>query len=144
MVSSFGATLGDPMNHGLVVKVSFPPPGDVRNDIYVTLVQGDFDKGSKTTAKNVEVTVSVYDEDGKRLEVLLGAECPPPQSAEVVLPAVTCFGLPCSSGLVSTRSRQPVLGCLLFCQPLMVPHLGALARCSRGESRLHSKCGYCW
>lgn len=44
-------------------------PGDVRNDIYVTLVQGDFDKGSKTTAKNVEVTVSVFDEEGKRLEV---------------------------------------------------------------------------
>uniref|UniRef100_A0A8C9NIL3 Dedicator of cytokinesis 1 n=1 Tax=Serinus canaria TaxID=9135 RepID=A0A8C9NIL3_SERCA len=54
-------------------KMGFPEiimPGDVRNDIYVTLVQGDFDKGSKTTAKNVEVTVSVYDEDGKRLEVL--------------------------------------------------------------------------
>lgn len=50
--------------------IPLPPPGDVRNDIYVTLVQGDFDKGSKTTAKNVEVTVSVYDEDGKRLEVL--------------------------------------------------------------------------
>uniref|UniRef100_A0A8C0IUV5 Dedicator of cytokinesis 1 n=1 Tax=Chelonoidis abingdonii TaxID=106734 RepID=A0A8C0IUV5_CHEAB len=52
-------------------KMGFPEiimPGDVRNDIYVTLVQGDFDKGSKTTAKNVEVTVSVYDEDGKRLE----------------------------------------------------------------------------
>uniref|UniRef100_A0ABI7X690 Dedicator of cytokinesis 1 n=1 Tax=Felis catus TaxID=9685 RepID=A0ABI7X690_FELCA len=46
----------------------FGVAGDVRNDIYVTLVQGDFDKGSKTTAKNVEVTVSVYDEDGKRLE----------------------------------------------------------------------------
>uniref|UniRef100_A0A8C0VDV2 Dedicator of cytokinesis 1 n=1 Tax=Cyanistes caeruleus TaxID=156563 RepID=A0A8C0VDV2_CYACU len=45
--------------------------GDVRNDIYVTLVQGDFDKGSKTTAKNVEVTVSVYDEDGKRLESVI-------------------------------------------------------------------------
>uniref|UniRef100_A0A8C4M695 Dedicator of cytokinesis 1 n=1 Tax=Equus asinus asinus TaxID=83772 RepID=A0A8C4M695_EQUAS len=55
-------------------KTGFPEiimPGDVRNDIYVTLVQGDFDKGSKTTAKNVEVTVSVYDEDGKRLEVFL-------------------------------------------------------------------------
>uniref|UniRef100_A0A8C0HDL8 Dedicator of cytokinesis 1 n=1 Tax=Chelonoidis abingdonii TaxID=106734 RepID=A0A8C0HDL8_CHEAB len=55
-------------------KMGFPEiimPGDVRNDIYVTLVQGDFDKGSKTTAKNVEVTVSVYDEDGKRLEVFL-------------------------------------------------------------------------
>lgn len=47
------------------------PKGDVRNDIYVTLVQGDFDKGSKTTPKNVEVTMSVYDEDGKKLEVQL-------------------------------------------------------------------------
>lgn len=47
------------------------PKGDVRNDIYVTLVQGDFDKGSKTTPKNVEVTMSVYDEDGKKLEVWL-------------------------------------------------------------------------
>ena len=55
-------------------RYDFPPPGDVRNDIYVTLVQGDFDKGSKTTAKNVEVTVSVYDEDGKRLEVLVVAK----------------------------------------------------------------------
>lgn len=45
------------------------PKGDVRNDIYVTLVQGDFDKGNKTTPKNVEVTMSVYDEDGKKLEV---------------------------------------------------------------------------
>lgn len=59
------------MNNGLVLKVLIFPPGDVRNDIYVTLVQGDFDKGSKTTAKNVEVTVSVYDEDGKRLEVFI-------------------------------------------------------------------------
>ncbi|XP_015202316.1 dedicator of cytokinesis protein 1 isoform X1 [Lepisosteus oculatus] len=52
-------------------KMGFPEiimPGDVRNDIYVTLAQGDFDKGSKTTPKNVEVTMSVYDEDGKRLE----------------------------------------------------------------------------
>ncbi|XP_064176802.1 dedicator of cytokinesis protein 1 isoform X2 [Anguilla rostrata] len=52
-------------------KMGFPEiimPGDVRNDIYVTLVQGEFDKGSKTTPKNVEVTMSVYDEDGKKLE----------------------------------------------------------------------------
>ncbi|NXL85151.1 DOCK1 protein, partial [Alectura lathami] len=52
-------------------KLCFFLLGDVRNDIYVTLVQGDFDKGSKTTAKNVEVTVSVYDEDGKRLESVI-------------------------------------------------------------------------
>ncbi|XP_040294828.1 dedicator of cytokinesis protein 1 [Bufo bufo] len=52
-------------------KMGFPEiimPGDVRNDIYVTLFQGDFDRGNKTTAKNVEVTMSVFDEDGKRLE----------------------------------------------------------------------------
>uniref|UniRef100_A0A8D3BLA3 Dedicator of cytokinesis 1 n=1 Tax=Scophthalmus maximus TaxID=52904 RepID=A0A8D3BLA3_SCOMX len=52
-------------------KMGFPEiimPGDVRNDIYLTLVQGDFDKGSKTAHKNVEVTMSVYDEDGKKLE----------------------------------------------------------------------------
>lgn len=55
-------------------KMGFPEiimPGDVRNDIYVTLVQGDFDKGSKTTPKNVEVTMSVHDEDGKKLESVI-------------------------------------------------------------------------
>ncbi|GCC22344.1 hypothetical protein chiPu_0000731 [Chiloscyllium punctatum] len=41
---------------------------DVRNDIYVTLQLGEFDKGNKTTSKNVEVTMMVYDEEGKRLE----------------------------------------------------------------------------
>uniref|UniRef100_A0A8C5Q6X1 Dedicator of cytokinesis 1 n=1 Tax=Leptobrachium leishanense TaxID=445787 RepID=A0A8C5Q6X1_9ANUR len=52
-------------------KMGFPEiimPGDVRNDIYVTLLQGDYDRGNKTTNKNTEVTVSVFDEDGKRLE----------------------------------------------------------------------------
>lgn len=43
--------------------------GDVRNDIYVTLVQGEFDKGKKKTPKNVEVTMSVHDEDGNLQEV---------------------------------------------------------------------------
>ncbi|XP_074789518.1 dedicator of cytokinesis protein 1-like isoform X3 [Athene noctua] len=45
--------------------------GDIRSDICVTLVQGDFDKGSRTAAKTAEVTVSVYDEDGKRLESVI-------------------------------------------------------------------------
>ncbi|XP_051830122.1 dedicator of cytokinesis protein 5 [Antechinus flavipes] len=52
-------------------KMGFPEiilPGDVRNDIYVTLIHGEFDKGKKKTPKNVEVTVSVYDEDGTLLE----------------------------------------------------------------------------
>ncbi|KAE8590306.1 hypothetical protein XENTR_v10018012 [Xenopus tropicalis] len=59
-------------------KMGFPEiimPGDVRNDIYVTLIQGDFDRGNKTAQKNVEVSLSVFDEDGKRLEnvIYLGA-----------------------------------------------------------------------
>lgn len=53
-------------------KTVLLPKGDVRNDIYVTLVQGDFDKGNKTAHKNVEVIMSVYDEDGKKLEVWPG------------------------------------------------------------------------
>lgn len=43
--------------------------GDVRNDIYVTLIHGEFDKGKKKTPKNVEVTMSVHDEEGKLQEV---------------------------------------------------------------------------
>ncbi|XP_051896734.1 dedicator of cytokinesis protein 5 isoform X1 [Pristis pectinata] len=55
-------------------KMGFPEivlPGDVRNDIYVTLVQGEFDKGKKKTPKNVEVTMGVYDEDGNRIEKVI-------------------------------------------------------------------------
>ncbi|XP_051051418.1 dedicator of cytokinesis protein 5 [Phodopus roborovskii] len=52
-------------------KMGFPEiilPGDVRNDIYVTLIHGEFDKGKKKTPKNVEVTMSVFDEEGSLLE----------------------------------------------------------------------------
>ncbi|XP_043920391.1 dedicator of cytokinesis protein 2-like [Protopterus annectens] len=48
-------------------KLGFPEiimPGDMRNDIYVTLVQGEFDKCNKTTQKNVEVTMCVCDQEG--------------------------------------------------------------------------------
>lgn len=45
------------------------PAGDVRNDIYITLLQGDFDKYNKTTQRNVEVIMCVCAEDGKTLPV---------------------------------------------------------------------------
>ncbi|KAH0512478.1 Dedicator of cytokinesis protein 2 [Microtus ochrogaster] len=51
-------------------KLGFPEiimPGDVRNDIYITLLQGDFDKYNKTTQRNVEVIMCVCTEDGKVL-----------------------------------------------------------------------------
>ncbi|KAM8848515.1 dedicator of cytokinesis 2 [Synchiropus picturatus] len=59
-------------------KLGFPEiimPGDVRNDIYLTLQGGDFDKYNKTTQKNVEVIMWVCDEDGKVVQnsICLGA-----------------------------------------------------------------------
>jgi len=49
-------------------KMGFPEvifPGDVRNDLYVTLVNGEFSKiMGKTVEKNIEVIVSVCNENG--------------------------------------------------------------------------------
>lgn len=44
--------------------------GNVRNDIYVTLLQGEFDRGKKKTPKNVEVVMSVLDDEGRPVEVM--------------------------------------------------------------------------
>ncbi|KAK3913017.1 Dedicator of cytokinesis protein 1 [Frankliniella fusca] len=52
-------------------KMGFPEvilPGDVRNDLYLTLQSGEFSKGSKSTDKNVEVTVCVCKDNGQILE----------------------------------------------------------------------------
>ncbi|XP_060693013.1 dedicator of cytokinesis protein 2-like [Hemiscyllium ocellatum] len=59
-------------------KLGFPEiimPGDVRNDIYITIQYGDFDKYNKTTQKNVEVIMCVCSDDGKILPnaICLGA-----------------------------------------------------------------------
>uniref|UniRef100_A0A182VY32 Signaling protein n=1 Tax=Anopheles minimus TaxID=112268 RepID=A0A182VY32_9DIPT len=48
-------------------KMGFPEvifPGDVRNDLYLTLVSGEFSKGSKSSDKNIEVTAYVCNKDG--------------------------------------------------------------------------------
>lgn len=58
--------------------------GIVRNDIYVTLVQGEFDRGKKKTPKNVEVMVSVLDNEGNLMEVTAS----PPQSSSCVRPVL--------------------------------------------------------
>uniref|UniRef100_A0A8C3U585 C2 DOCK-type domain-containing protein n=1 Tax=Catharus ustulatus TaxID=91951 RepID=A0A8C3U585_CATUS len=57
-------------------KLGYPEvimPGDVRNDIYLTLLQGEFDKGNKKTQKNVEVTVCVCDEAGNVMQNVIHA-----------------------------------------------------------------------
>ncbi|XP_067134875.1 dedicator of cytokinesis protein 1-like [Centruroides vittatus] len=55
-------------------KTGFPEvilPGDVRNDLYLTLVQGEFSKGAKSSDRNVEVTVKVCNEKGQIIPLVL-------------------------------------------------------------------------
>ncbi|XP_028669046.2 dedicator of cytokinesis protein 2-like [Erpetoichthys calabaricus] len=59
-------------------KLGFPEiimPGDVRNDIYITLQSGDFDRYNKTSQKSVEVIMCVCDEEGKVVQnaICMGA-----------------------------------------------------------------------
>ncbi|XP_037077735.1 dedicator of cytokinesis protein 3-like [Pollicipes pollicipes] len=52
-------------------KLGFPDiimPGDIRNDLYLTLDRGEFERGGKSTGKNIEVCVSVVRSDGRVLE----------------------------------------------------------------------------
>lgn len=70
--------------HGNVAfarKMGFPEvifPGDVRNDLYLTMVSGEFTKGSKGSDKNIEVTAVVCDEKGVVMPglITLGAGAP--------------------------------------------------------------------
>ncbi|XP_016844337.1 dedicator of cytokinesis protein 3 isoform X2 [Nasonia vitripennis] len=49
-------------------------PGDVRNDLYLKLERGEFERGGKSTGKNIEVTIMVLDAEGEPLEgCLFGA-----------------------------------------------------------------------
>ena len=43
--------------------------GDARNDIYVTLESGSFDKGTKRAERNVEVAINVVDNTGHVIPV---------------------------------------------------------------------------
>lgn len=43
-------------------------PGDVRNDLYLLLEKGEFERGGKSTGKNIEVSILVIDGDKNILE----------------------------------------------------------------------------
>lgn len=49
-------------------KIGFPDvimPGDVRNDLFFVLEKGEFERGGKSTGKNIEVLVNILDSSGK-------------------------------------------------------------------------------
>ncbi|XP_025835960.1 dedicator of cytokinesis protein 1 [Agrilus planipennis] len=57
-------------------KMGFPEvilPGDVRNDLYLTLINGEFSKYNKASDKNVEVTVTVCNENGECIPGVISA-----------------------------------------------------------------------
>ncbi|XP_037108357.1 dedicator of cytokinesis protein 3-like isoform X3 [Syngnathus acus] len=72
-------------------KLGFPDvmvPGDVRNDFYLTLERGDFERGGKSVQKNIEVTVSLLLADGELVQDCIGKACGEPnvtQHRSVVL-----------------------------------------------------------
>ncbi|XP_035238062.1 dedicator of cytokinesis protein 3-like [Anguilla anguilla] len=59
-------------NRGVAItrKLGFPDvimPGDTRNDLYLTLERGEFERGGKSVQKNIEVTVYLLYADGETL-----------------------------------------------------------------------------
>uniref|UniRef100_A0A8D2JJZ1 Dedicator of cytokinesis protein 4 n=1 Tax=Varanus komodoensis TaxID=61221 RepID=A0A8D2JJZ1_VARKO len=59
--------------HGLSItrKLGFSNiimPGEMRNDLYITIERGEFEKGGKSVARNVEVTMYIVDSGGQILK----------------------------------------------------------------------------
>lgn len=60
-------------NVSLTSKLGFPDvimPGDVRNDLYLILEKGEFERGGKSTGKNIEVTILVLDSEKNIIKVI--------------------------------------------------------------------------
>lgn len=59
-------------------KLGFPDvimPGDIRNDLFITLERGEFERGGKPTPKNVLASLSVFDSTGAIIDVRFLFNC---------------------------------------------------------------------
>lgn len=66
-------------------KQGFPDvimPGDIRNDMYLTLIAGNFDRGNKSANKNLQVIIAVYDSEGKLLQDVISPGAGEPLASE--------------------------------------------------------------
>uniref|UniRef100_A0A8C4LKM7 Dedicator of cytokinesis 4 n=1 Tax=Equus asinus asinus TaxID=83772 RepID=A0A8C4LKM7_EQUAS len=54
-------------------------PGEMRNDLYITIERGEFEKGGKSVARNVEVTMFIVESGGQTLKdyISFGSGEPP-------------------------------------------------------------------
>ncbi|XP_060585551.1 dedicator of cytokinesis protein 1-like isoform X2 [Ruditapes philippinarum] len=69
----------------VVRKMGFPDvilPDLVRNDIYITIIEGEFNRGSKTADKNVEVSMLVCNKQGEVLKEVINPGCGSEGSSE--------------------------------------------------------------
>ncbi|KAI4824512.1 hypothetical protein KUCAC02_013016 [Chaenocephalus aceratus] len=69
----------------LTRKLGFPDvilPGDTRNDLYLTLERGEFERGGKSVQKNIEVTLYVLYADGDTLKDCISLGSGEPSSSE--------------------------------------------------------------
>nr|XP_033781897.1 dedicator of cytokinesis protein 3 isoform X1 [Geotrypetes seraphini] len=74
-------------NRGMAVtrKLGFPDvimPGDIRNDLYLTLERGEFERGGKSVQKNIEVTMYVLYADGEILKDCISLGCGEPSRSQ--------------------------------------------------------------
>lgn len=56
---------------GSVFSCDLSSVGEMRNDLYITIERGEFEKGGKSVARNVEVTMFIVDSTGQILKVSL-------------------------------------------------------------------------
>uniref|UniRef100_A0A3B4Z574 Dedicator of cytokinesis protein 3-like n=1 Tax=Stegastes partitus TaxID=144197 RepID=A0A3B4Z574_9TELE len=69
----------------LTRKLGFPDvilPGDTRNDLYLTLERGEFERGGKSVQKNIEVTLYVLYADGDTLKDCISLGSGEPNTCE--------------------------------------------------------------
>uniref|UniRef100_A0A671Y7F9 Dedicator of cytokinesis 3 n=1 Tax=Sparus aurata TaxID=8175 RepID=A0A671Y7F9_SPAAU len=69
----------------LTRKLGFPDvilPGDTRNDLYLTLERGEFERGGKSVQKNIEVTLYVLYADGDTLKDCISLGSGEPNTTE--------------------------------------------------------------
>ncbi|XP_021369195.1 dedicator of cytokinesis protein 4-like isoform X3 [Mizuhopecten yessoensis] len=63
----------------LIPKLSFTDliinPGQMRNDIYLTLVSGEYERGKKKSEKNVEIVVTAFDSKGVEIKNCMSFGC---------------------------------------------------------------------
>lgn len=84
----------------LTRKMGYPDvimPGDVRNDLFITLERGEFERGGKSTGKNIEVTVLMLDDYGNLIDDCLYGASGVPGGSEYRSMVIYHHNSPCWS-----------------------------------------------